>query len=612
MTTSATPTHQNRPRLGLGSGGGPSGESAKDTRQTVRRLLDYLRPYRLQLIAVAVLVGITTIGQLAGPILLGIAIDRFILPGDLPGLARISLLMFTLYITAGLAAIAQGVIMVGVAQRLVRDIRAQLFAHVQTLSMSYHDRHRVGDLMSRLTNDTEAINRVLTNGLIEFTTNILMLGGIIIAMFLLNWQLAAGVMLVLPLMLYITVWVTRHSRKAFREVQAKLGALNAVMEENLAGLRVVKAFAREEETIAQFEAVSAENRQAGIKAEIITAALGPMFTTMMTLTIAVVALLGGWLSLQGIVSVGVIATFVVYVMNFFRPMRGIAMLYNGLQSALAGAERIFEVLDEQPSVADDDHARPLGKIRGSVTFDNVSFAYEAGKPVLENVSLTAAPGQTIALVGPTGAGKTTIISLLSRFYDVSDGAITIDGHDIRDVEQTSIRAQLGIVLQDTFLFADSVMENIRYGRLDASDEEVIEAAKLANADHFIRTLPLGYDTPVSEKGHNFSQGQRQLLAIARAMLADPRILILDEATSSVDTRTEMQIQEALLRLMEGRTAFVIAHRLSTIRNADDVLVVNDHCIIERGPHEALMEQGGFYYDLYMSQYRRVQALAAAA
>ena len=606
-----TQTQQNRPRIGMG-GGGPSGESAKDTNFAVRRLLSYLRPYRLRLVLVAVLVVITTIGQLAGPILLGVAIDRFILPGDVPGLVRIALLMLAVYITAGVATIFQGTIMVVVAQRLVRDIRSDLFAHVQSLSMAYHDHHRVGDLMSRMTNDTEAINRVLTNGLIEFTTNILLLGGIIVAMFLLNWQLALGVMLVLPLMLYITVTVTRYSRKAFRQVQASLGTLNAVMEENIAGVRVVKAFAREEETIAQFEAISAENRQVGIKADIITAALGPMFTTMMTVTIAVVALLGGWLSLQGIVSVGVIATFVVYVMNFFRPMRGIAMLYNGLQSALAGAERIFEVLDDKPSVANPPDAEPLPKIRGEVTFDNVSFAYEAGKPVLEDVNLTAEPGQTIALVGPTGAGKTTIISLLSRFYDVSEGAILIDGHDIRSVEQTSIREQLGIVLQDTFLFSESVMENIRYGRLTASDEEVIEAARLANADHFIRTLPQGYGTLVSEKGHNFSQGQRQLLAIARAMLADPRILILDEATSSVDTRTEMQIQEALLRLMEGRTAFVIAHRLSTIRNADNVLVVNDHRIIERGTHEALMEEGGFYYDLYMSQYRRVQALAAGA
>jgi ATP-binding cassette subfamily B protein len=308
--------------------------------------------------------------------------------------------------------------------------------------------------------------------------------------------------------------------------------------------------------------------------------------------------------------VGVIATFVIYIMNFFRPMRAIAMVYNQLQSALAGAERIFAVLDAKPSVQDGPQARPLSGIKGAVKLERVSFEYEPGKPVLTGISLEASPGQTIALVGPTGAGKTTIISLLSRFYDVIDGAIYIDQQDIRTVQQASIRRQLGIVLQDTFLFSGTVKENIRYGRLDATNAEVIAAARLANADRFIRLLPQGYQTQVSEQGHNFSQGQRQLLAIARAILADPRILILDEATSSVDTRTEMQIQEALLRLMKGRTAFVIAHRLSTIRNADQVLVVNDRRIIERGTHDQLLAQRGFYHNLYMSQYRRAGVLAA--
>jgi ATP-binding cassette, subfamily B, multidrug efflux pump len=336
---------------------------------------------------------------------------------------------------------------------------------------------------------------------------------------------------------------------------------------------------------------------------VITAVLGPMFTTMSTITIAATALFGGWLSIQGIVTVGVIATYVVYIMNFFRPMRGIAMLYNHLQSALAGAERIFEIMDQDQSVADLPDAEPL-VINGHVTFDDVTFSYEPDKPVLQNVSLDAAPGETIALVGPTGAGKTTIINLLSRFYDVDSGQICIDGNDIRHVQQTSIREQLGIVLQDTFLFSGTVLENIRYGRLQATEEEIRAAATLANADWFIRRLPQGYQTQVSEQGHNFSQGQRQLLAIARAILADPRILILDEATSSVDTRTELQIQEALLRLMAGRTAFVIAHRLSTIQQADQVLVIDNGRVIERGTHDSLLAMGGFYHNLYMSQYQK--------
>jgi ATP-binding cassette subfamily B protein len=327
-----------------------------------------------------------------------------------------------------------------------------------------------------------------------------------------------------------------------------------------------------------------------------------MFTTMSTLTIATTALLGGWLALQDITTVGVIATFVVYIMNFFRPMRGIAMLYNHLQSALAGAERIFEVLDSNPTIQDLPTPKLLPDISGLVEFKNVTFGYDANNPVLIDISFSASPGETIALVGPTGAGKTTVINLLGRFYDVNAGVIKIDDHDIRSLESKLIRRQLGIVLQDTFLFSGTVMDNIRYGRLGASDDDIYKAAKLANADWFIRRLPQGYHTLVSEQGHNFSQGQRQLLAIARAVLADPRILILDEATSSVDTRTEMLIQKAILSLLEGRTAFVIAHRLSTIRSADQVLVINDGQIIERGNHESLLVEKGFYYNLYMSQY----------
>jgi ABC-type multidrug transport system fused ATPase/permease subunit len=596
-------------RFGHGGGGHLTGEAAADTGKTIRRLLTYLRPYRARLLFVGALVVLSTAGNLAGPVLLGRAIDNYVIPGDLPGLTRLAAIMLAIYLGIGLCAITQGILMVGIGQGLVSDIRAQLFAHLQRLSMAYHDRHRVGDLMSRVANDTEAINRALSDGLIEFTGNILLFGGILIAMFVLNWQLALGTVTVIPIMLWITGWVTKRSRVAFRQVQRNLGMMNAVMEENIAGIRIVKAFAREADTLEQFAEASAAYRKVGVKADVITAALGPMFTTMMTMTIAVTALLGGWLSVRGLIEVGVIATFVVYIMQFFRPMRAIAMLYNGLQSAFAGAERIFQVLDAAPTVQDAPDAQAL-PIEGHVEFDGVSFGYLPEKPVLIDVSLTAKPGETVALVGPTGAGKTTIISLLSRFYDVTAGAIRVDGHDLRTVQQDSLRQQLGIVLQDTFLFSGTVLENIRYGRLDATDQEVIAAAKLANADRFIRLLPNGYQTQVSEKGHNFSQGQRQLIAIARAILADPRILILDEATSSVDTRTEIQLQEALLRLLEGRTAFVIAHRLSTIRNADQVLVVNDNRIIERGTHESLLAERGFYYDLYMSQYARLETTAA--
>jgi len=597
-------------RLRLGPGGGrPTGESARDKRSTTLRLFQYLKPYRWQIALVALFVLLSTLAGLAGPILIGIAIDDHVIPGDVRGLGRTMLFMLGVYLVAGLTSTVQGLLMVGIGQRVIADVRAELFAHIQTLSMAYHDRHKVGDLMSRVSNDSEAINRVLSNGLIAFASNILLLGGTMVSMFLLNWRLATGALTILPIMLFITGKVTQRARQAFREVQRNLGALNAFMEENIAGIRVVQAFAREGDTIAEFTTFNAANREVGTKADIITAALGPMFTTMGTITIAATALLGGWLALRDLVSVGVIATFVVYIRNFFRPMRGIAMLYNQLQSALAGAERIFEVLDATPSVQDGPDALPLSRIKGGVRFEQVDFEYETGKPVLLDVSLVASPGQTIALVGPTGVGKTTVVSLLSRFYDVVAGGIYIDQQDIRKVRQGSIRRQLGIVLQDTFLFSTTVMENIRYGRLDATDEDVVAAARLANADRFIRLLPQGYQTQVSEQGHNFSQGQRQLLAIARAVLADPRILILDEATSSVDTRTELQIQEALLRLMQGRTAFVIAHRLSTIRNADQVLVIDDGRLIERGTHDELLAQRGFYHDLYMSQFGRSEALS---
>ena len=598
-------------RPGLGGGARPTGEKAKDRRGTLRRLSDYLKPYHGRLVLVAALVVVGTIFGLAGPALLGLAIDQYVVFADLDGLARIAGLMLLVYIGQGVATVIHGILMTRVGQYFVADIRAALFRHFQALSMDYHDKHRVGDLMSRISNDSETINQILSNGLIQFTTNILSLGGIMVAMLLLNLPLAIGTLIILPIMLFITGQITERTRVAFRGMQKNLGILNAVMEENITGIRAVQAYAQEDAAIAQFQLASENYRKVGIRADFITAALGPMFTTMNILTVAATTLLGGWLALQDLVSVGVIATFVVYIMNFFRPMRGIAMVYNQLQSALAGAERIFAVLDAEPTVVDAPGAGALVDIRGGVRFDDVSFEYERGNPVLENISLEVEPGQTVALVGPTGAGKTTIISLLSRFYDVSGGCIRIDGRDIRDLRQNSIREQLGIVLQDTFLFSGTVMDNIRYGRLDATDAEVIEAARLANADGFVRLLPRGYQTQVSEKGHNFSQGQRQLLAIARAILADPRILILDEATSSVDTRTEIHIQEALLRLMEGRTAFVIAHRLSTIRNADQVLVIRDQRIIERGTHDELLNQGGFYHQLYMSQYERLGDLVKA-
>ena len=579
-------------------------QKARNPRAAMRRLAAYLRPELLLIVWVMALVLVTTGLELLGPYLVGVAIDRFIVRGDLPGLLRIVLLMLLTYTLAWLMQYVQGCQVVAITQRVLRALRRSLFEHLQGLSLRFFDQHPSGELMSRLTNDIDAINRVLSQSIIELTASLLTLVGIVIAMLLLNLWLALGALVIVPLMVWFTLRMGKGTRRGFQQVQANLGKLNASMEENISGLRVVQAFRRQRAALAEFERANLAVRDSSIRAQLLLTLLRPMLMVLSNLDIVVIAGLGGWLALRGLVSVGVIATFVLYARRFFDPLLTLADLYSAIQSALAGAERVFEVLDQAPEVRDRAGAIEPAAIRGRVTFEGVSFAYAKGSPVLQDVSLVAEPGQVVALVGPTGAGKTTIVNHLARFYDVDEGAIRIDGHDIREVKQDWLRRQLGIVLQDTFLFSDTVMENIRYGRLDASDAECIAAARLANADQFIERLPEGYQTRLAERASTLSQGQRQLLAIARAVLADPRILILDEATSSVDTRTELQLQEALLRLMRGRTSFVIAHRLSTIRNADQVLVIKDGRIIERGTHDSLLAQRGFYHQLYMSQFAR--------
>ncbi len=603
------PARPNQPaggmRIGMGGGGRPTGEAARHPRQTLRRLFGYLHQFRTHIVLVAMLVmGSTALG-LAGPILLGRAIDLYIAPGDRTGLARLVVLILVVYGIAFLTTMGQSLLMVEIAQRFVSSLRSLIFEHIQHLSLADHNQRRTGDLMSRVGNDTETINQTLSNGLIEFVSNVLLLLGSMVFMVILNWRLGLGALLLLPTMLFLTGQITVRSRKAFRRVQRRLGIMNATIEESITNFREIKAFNKEADAQAEFAQVSQEYRQVATQAEVIMGILGPMFSTMSVITLGALALYGGWLALNGYVQVGIIATFIIYIRNFFRPLRGLAMLYNQLQSSIAGAERIFEILDTVPSVTDRADAVPLEQVQGRVEFDHVDFEYEAGKPVLHDIQLEVKPGQTVALVGPTGAGKTTIVSVLSRFLDVTAGAIRIDGLDLRDIQQASWRQQLGIVLQDTYLFSGTVKENIRFGNPEAADEEVYEAARIANADWFIRRLPAGYDSRVSERGHNFSEGQRQLIAIARAVLAHPRVLILDEATSSVDTRTEIHLQEALLALLKNRTAFVIAHRLNTIRHADLVLFVLDGRIVERGTHEELVAMGGHYYHLYTSQRRRL-------
>jgi ABC-type multidrug transport system fused ATPase/permease subunit len=485
---------------------------------------------------------------------------------------------------------------------------------MQRLTLSFFEKQETGDLMSRLVNDTQVINDMFGQGLMRILRMSLTLVGIIISMISLNWRLALASYAVLPIILVATVFFSRRVRQAFRQTRKTIGEVSSELQENIAGVREVQAFAREQETSSEFREVNARNRAAHVRAETLASLFMPVLDVLSTVATATVIGFGGYLFLAftpPLVSVGIIVSFMTYVRRFYEPIREMANLFAQMQSALAGAERIFDLLDKVPAIVDAPDAVSLPPVQGRVSYEHVSFSYTPGQPVIEDVSFEIAPGQTFAIVGPTGAGKSTLINLLMRFYEPDAGVIRVDGHDLRGITRASLREQIGVVDQDTFLFSGTVMDNLRYGRLEATDEEVIAAAKVANAHGFIERMPQGYQSEVGERGAVLSQGNRQLLAITRAILKDPRILVLDEATSSVDTRTERLIQHALEALMAQRTSLVIAHRLSTIRHADQILVIKDSRIVERGTHEELLVRGGTYHELYMSQFRRQEELVAA-
>jgi ATP-binding cassette subfamily B multidrug efflux pump len=588
----------------------PEGGAA-NSMAVAARLLSYVAPFKFRLAVVLLLTISGAALGAAAPYLIGRAVDEFIIRGDRAGLAVIMLLLLGTYVGAMLSRVLQGYLMGWVAQNTLARVRGEIFRKLQRLHMSYFDKHDSGDLMSRLVNDVDTINNLLSMGLVVSLSSALGLVGIVIAMLALHWPLALAAGSVIPLMLITTNLFAGMARRAFRKTRKTIGDVSADLQEDIAGIKVAQAFNRTGHNQARFAQRNAANRDANVGATAVTAAFSPAMDILSTVATVIVVAFGGYLASTGQVTVGVVVAFLGYVQQFFWPIQQISQLYTQAQAALAGGERIFELLDTEETMVDATGAKALPRIQGRVAFEGVDFAYDPMHPVLRGVDLMAEPGQTVALVGPTGAGKTTIANLIARFYDVTGGRVAVDGHDVRDVTINSLRSQLGMVPQNSFLFSGTVADNIRYGRLDATDQEVEEAARLANAHDFIMRLPQGYATVLGERGSSISQGQRQLVAFARAVLANPRILILDEATSSVDTRTEMLIQQALATLLEGRTSFVIAHRLSTIRSADQVLVIDDGRIVERGTHEELLEQGGLYADLYRRQFRDVGELTEA-
>lgn len=603
----------NRPRRAMGGPHGMgAGERAKDFSGTMRRLLREMGRWRLSLIAVAVLgvgsaafsiIGPKKMGEVTTQIFTGL-VSRL---GGGPGIdyGRIGVLLLWLlglYVVSAALSFAQHFIMTGVSQKLSYSLRGRLAAKVHRLPMSYFDRVTYGDVLSRVTNDVDTLGQSLNQSLSQVVSSLATAVGVAVMMLSISWQMTLAALLILPLSGILMGLVVRKSQKYFVGQQRYMGELNGQVEEMYAGHVVVKAFGAQESAERAFAGVNEKLYRSAWKSQFLSGLMQPITTFVGNLGYVAAVVLGSGYAAAGVISVGDIQSFIQYVRSFNQPVSQIAQIFNILQSAMAAAERVFEFLDEAEEEPAPAHPAPTAGIRGEVTFDHVRFGYTPDKVIIHDFSAHILPGQKIAIVGPTGAGKSTMVKLLMRFYDVSGGRILIDGHDIREFDRDDLRRLFGMVLQDTWLFEGTIADNIRYGRLDATDEEVEAAARAAHADHFIRTQPGGYRMVVNEESSNVSQGQKQLLTIARAILADPRIMILDEATSSVDTRTEVRIQKGMDESMKGRTSFIIAHRLSTIRNADLILVMRDGDIVEQGTHEELMEKGGFYREIYQAQF----------
>ncbi len=587
-------------------------QRAKNRGQVARRLLGELRPHRRVMTVALLLIAVGALSPAVAPWLVGRAIDHDIASGDMSGLLQRMALLFCVYALGSLAQSAHTRRVGSIGQHVLAGLRERLFAQLTRLPLSYFDKRPLGDIMSRLLSDVDTLNQLLSQGITQLLGALIGLAGIMIAMLALNWRLALVCFTIIPAMLLTTSFFAARARTAYRKTRKTVGDVTADLQEEIVGVRQAQAFNRTEKNIERFRVRNAANRDANVAAVGVTSAFSPAIDVLSTLSMALVIGYGGYLVLENRLSVGLVAAFLIYTQQFFRPVQLAAGIYTVAQSALAGAERIYAILDETCEPEDEPGARVLDKMAGRISFEHVSFGYDPARAVLHDVSFEIAPGQTVALVGKTGAGKTTVASLIPRFYDATAGVVRIDGHDVRQVTRASLRGHMAMVLQEPFLFSASIADNIAYRRPEAARADIEAAARAALAHDFIAALPKGYDTVLGEAGGSLSQGQKQLVAFARAVLADPRVLILDEATANIDTRTEAAIQEALAVLLAGRTSVVIAHRLSTIRNSDLILVMEAGRIIERGTHDALVQANGAYADLYRRQFREPSVVAEAA
>jgi ATP-binding cassette subfamily B protein len=617
---------ENRKQSGPGpGGGGPMGggmrkiEKAKNFKGTMNKLLQYLKPYKLSILIVILFAIGSAAFTIVGPKILGNATTKLFeglvskvsgAPGaaiDFTYIGNIVILLLGLYILSTVFGIIQGYIISGVAQKVSYNFRKEIDEKINRMPLKYFDKTTHGEVLSRITNDVDTVSQTLNQSMSQIITSVITIIGVLIMMLSISWQMTLVALLILPVSMILIMAVVKRSQKYFKSQQEYLGHVNGQVEEIYSGHNIVKAFNKEEEEVKKFEKVNDTLYHSAWKSQFLSGMMMPIMTFIGNIGYVAVSILGGWLAVKRTIAVGDILAFVQYVRSFTQPIAQVAQIANVLQSTAAAAERVFEFLEEEEEVPEAENPVKLQKVQGEVTFQDVQFGYNPDKIIINNFSSNIKPGQKVAIVGPTGAGKTTIVKLLMRFYDINSGAICIDGHDIKDFTREDLRNMFGMVLQDTWLFNGSIMENIRYGRLDATDEEVIEAAKAAHVHNFVKTLPNKYQMELNEEASNVSQGQKQLLTIARALIADPKILILDEATSSIDTRTEVLIQKAMENLMEGRTSFIIAHRLSTIRDADLILVMKDGDIVEQGNHEELLKSDGFYASLYNSQFEGADA-----